>query len=63
MTITSRLVDTVLDHLGITKEQVERVKTIIDMVEFKVEDGKKIVTVQLGEGIEVTIVQPNKPLD
>jgi nucleoid DNA-binding protein len=63
VTITSRLVDTVLDHLGITKEQVERVKTIIDMVEFKVEDGKKIVTVQLGEGIEVTIVQPNKPLD
>jgi len=33
------------------------------MVEFKVEDGKKIATIQLGEGIEVTIVQPDKPLD
>jgi|14BtaG_2_1085337.scaffolds.fasta_scaffold107248_2 nucleoid DNA-binding protein len=63
MTITGRLVDTVLEHLGVTKEQVERVKTIIDMVEFKVEDGKKIATIQLGEGIEVTIVQPDKPLD
>lgn len=62
MTITSRLVDAALDHLGVTKEQVERVKTIIDMIEFTVEDGKKIATVKLGEGIEVTIVQPD-PLD
>jgi hypothetical protein len=56
-----RIIDAVMDHFGIKAEHVEKAKAIIDMVEFKMEDGKRILVVRLGEGIEIKIVQPDKP--
>lgn len=55
-----RLVEAVMEHFGITDEQVEKIKTIMDMVEFKEVNGKKIAYLTIGEGIEVKIVQPDK---
>lgn len=57
-----RLVEAVMEHFGITDEQVEKIKTIMDMVEFKEVNGKKIAYLTIGEGIEVKIVQPDKPV-
>ena len=55
-----RLVDAVMEHFGITDEQVEKVKTILDMVEFKEVNGKKIAYLTIGEGLEIKIVQPEE---
>ena len=56
-----RILDAVMDHFGIKDEQVEKVKTMIDMAEFKMENGKRVLVVKVGEGIEIKIVQPDKP--
>ena len=56
-----RIIDAVMDHFGVKKEQVEKVKVIIDMAEFKMENGKRVLVVKVGEGIEIKIVQPDKP--
>jgi hypothetical protein len=56
-----RIIDAVMDHFGVKKEQVEKVKVIIDMAEFKMENGKRVLVVKIGEGIEIKIVQPDKP--
>ena len=55
-----RIIDAVTEHFGITEEQIEKVKTIIDMVEFKEVNGKRIAYITLGEGLEIKITQPEK---
>ena len=60
-TMMKRILDAVMDHFGIKDEQVEKVKTMIDMAEFKMENGKRVLVVKVGEGIEIKIVQPDKP--
>lgn len=55
-----RLINAVMDHFGITNEQVDKIKTIIDMVEFKKVNGKKIAYLTIGEGLEIKIVQSDE---
>lgn len=58
--IIEKIVEAVLEHFDITREQVDKAKEIVDMVEFKEINGKRIAYVTVGEGLEVKIVQPEK---
>lgn len=58
--IIERIIDAALEHLDITKEQVETAKEIIDMVEFKEVNGKRIAYITVGEGLDIKIAQPAK---
>jgi len=58
--IIEKIVEAILEHFDITKEQVDKAKEVIDMVEFKEVNGKRVAYITVGEGLEVKIVQPKK---
>lgn len=58
--IIEKIVKAILEHFDITKEQVDKAKEVIDMVEFKEVNGKRVAYITVGEGLEVKIVQPKK---
>ena len=58
--IIDKIVKAILEHFDITKEQVDKAKEVIDMVEFKEVNGKRVAYITVGEGLEVKIVQPKK---
>ena len=53
--VTDNLIAKVLDNLGIDRDQVEKVKRMIDMTEFTKIDGDSILIVKIGGNIEVRI--------
>lgn len=55
--ILERIVDILTDKYDIQKEDVEKVKKILGKVKFTKRDGKDVMLVEIGEGIELSIVQ------
>ena len=58
--ILERIVDILTNKYDIQKEDVEKVKKILGKVKFTKRDGKDIMLVEIGEGIELSIVQKKK---
>jgi len=55
--ILERIVDILTDKYDIEKEDVDKVKKILDKIKFTKRDGKDVMLVEIGEGIELSIVQ------
>lgn len=55
--IMDKVIEAVMDHFGITTMDVEKVKKIIQKVEFTKLDGEDVLIVHIGKGIWLTIVQ------
>jgi len=55
MGITETIIGTILDRLDIKPEQIDKVKEIIDMIEFTKENGKDVVIVRIGENVQLKI--------
>ena len=55
--ITSRIIQAVADHYGIKDEQVDKVKKLIDNIEFTKKDGDDVILIKVGDGIEIKIKQ------
>ena len=53
--LTERAVTAVLDKFGIDIDQIDKVKGLIDMVDFTREDGNTVLVVKIGDNIEVKI--------
>lgn len=51
------IVKRLLSVFGLREEDVEKVKQLLDKIDFTVKDGKKVMIVKIGDGIELTIVQ------
>lgn len=58
--ILERIVDILTDKYDIEKEDIDKVKKILDKVKFTKRDGKDVMLVEIGEGIELSIVQKKK---
>ena len=58
--ILERIVDLLTDKYDIEKEDIDKVKKILDKVKFTKRDGKDVMLVEIGEGIELSIVQKKK---
>lgn len=58
--ITGRIIQAVADHYGIKDEQVDKVKKLIDNIEFTKKDGDDVILIKVGDGIELTIKQKEK---
>ena len=58
-----RIIASVLDHFGFTQEHAEKVKKIMGMIEWEETNGKKIMVIRPGDGIEIRITQPDKDED
>lgn len=52
------IISAVMSHFGFTEEHAEKIKTALEMLEFKEEDGKKFALVKLGDSVEIKIFQP-----
>lgn len=57
MSLTDIIIGTVMDRLGITDVQVDKVKEVIDMITFTKEDGKDVIIVNIGENVQVKITK------
>jgi len=55
--IISKILDVLLEKYDIKQEDVDKVKKILDKVTFTKRDGKNVMVIEIGEGIELTIVQ------
>jgi hypothetical protein len=55
--IIQKILDVLLDKYDIEEEDVDKVKKILDKVSFTKRDGKEVMVVNIGEGIELSIVQ------
>ena len=55
--IVNKILDILLEKYDIEKEDVDKVKKILDKVSFTKRDGKDVMVVDTGEGIELSIVQ------
>ena len=57
MGITDSIINTVLDKLEIDRDQIEKAKEIINMINFTKEDGKDVIIVDIGHNIQIKIIQ------
>ena len=55
--IVNKILDILLEKYDIEKEDVDKVKKILDKVSFTKRDGKDVMVIDIGEGIELSIVQ------
>ena len=55
--IINKILDVLLDKYDIEEQHVDKVKRILDKVTFTKRDGKNVMVIEIGEGIELTIVQ------
>jgi len=55
--IVNKILDILLDKYDIEKEDIDKVKKMLDKVTFTKRDGKDIMVISIGEGIELSIVQ------
>ena len=60
MSIINNILEGVLEKYDIKKEDIEKVKKILNKVEFTKRDGKDVMVIDIGDGIELTIVQKDK---
>lgn len=58
--ILERIIDILTKKYDIQDEDVEKVKKILDKIKFTKRDGKDVMLVEIGEGIELSIVQKKK---
>jgi hypothetical protein len=46
-----------LSRVGIKEKDIDKAKELLEKVEFTIKDGKKVMIVHIGEGIELSVVQ------
>jgi hypothetical protein len=55
--IVNKILDILLDKYDIEKEDIDKVKKMLDKVTFTKRDGKNVMLITIGEGIELSIIQ------
>tara|TARA_B100002019_G_scaffold149414_1_gene128581 strand:+ start:5421 stop:5600 length:180 start_codon:yes stop_codon:yes gene_type:complete len=55
--IINKILDVLLEKYDIKQQDIDKVKKILDKVTFTKRDGKNVMLIEIGEGIELTIVQ------
>lgn len=46
-----------LSRVGIKEKDIDKAKELLEKVEFTIKDGKKVMIVHIGEGIELSVIQ------
>ena len=60
MSIINNILESVLEKYDVKKEDIEKVKKILEKVEFTKRNGKDVMVIDIGDGVELTIVQKKK---
>lgn len=53
MGITETIVESILEEMGVTQEDIDKATTILDMLSFTKEDGRDVIIVQIGENVQI----------
>jgi nucleoid DNA-binding protein len=53
----NEIIKRVFSALGLKETDTEKLKELLNKIEFTVKDGKKIMVVKIGEGVELNITQ------
>ena len=53
----NEIIKRVFSALGLKETDTEKLKELLDKIEFTVKDGKKIMVIKIGEGVELNITQ------
>lgn len=51
------ILKSIMARFGIEEKDIDKAKEILSKVEFTVRDGKKVMIIHFGEGVELSIVQ------
>lgn len=52
-----QILKALLLKVGIEEKDIGKAKEILNKVEFTVRDGKKVMIIHIGDGVELSIVQ------
>ncbi len=55
MGIKETIVESILDEMGVTQEDIDKATTILDMLSFTKEDGQDVIIVQIGENVQIKL--------
>lgn len=57
MSIADKIVEAVMDKVGVEQSHIDKAKEIIDMITFTKENGKDVVVINVGENIQIKITK------
>lgn len=57
MSIADKIIANIMERLGISQDDIDKTKEILDMITFTKEDGKEIILIEVGENIEIKITR------
>lgn len=55
--IIDEILKALLSKVGIEEKDIDKAKEILNKIEFTIKDGKKVMVIHIGDGVELTIVQ------
>ena len=55
-----KIIAAVLEHFGFTDEHADKVKNILNMIQWEEVEGNKVMMIRPGKGIEIRVTQPEK---
>ena len=53
--LSDYIITTLMDKLGLEQTHIDKAKEILDMVEFTVVDGQKLILINIGENMQMRI--------
>jgi len=53
MGIKDTIIESILEEMRITQEDIDKATTILDMLSFTKEDGRDVIIVQIGDNVQI----------
>lgn len=55
MSIADKIIETVMDKVGVEQSHIDKAKEIIDMITFTKENGKDVININIGDNVQIKI--------
>ena len=57
MSIADKILANIMERLGVSQDDIDKTKEILDMITFNTKDGKEIILIEVGKNIEIKITR------
>ena len=57
MSIADKILEAVMDKVGVEQSHIDKSKEILEMITFTKENGKDIIVIEVGENIQIKITK------
>lgn len=55
MSITDKIIQTVMHKVGVEQAHIDKSKEILEMITFTMDDGNEVMIINIGQNIEIKI--------